>query len=402
MKVCELKSLTEDYTKFDVKELSDILQTKRSLSFYEMRALNCFFKTFGNKIVEYITQEKKIEIETLTGNVNIVELFGHNQVVVKVAKNKYDEDEIKREYSLGMNHINKLRQFVPNFVYTLGKIKRNNNFYLLLEKINGIECTRLNRKQRIKCLCMLIIALSKAEELIKFSHKDLHVDNLIIKENIFHEYQVNIGTRSYNIKTDFIPVIIDFGQSDVKNNIYNQNVINTYYRGYDVYQLFQTLDLLDLFKEYYGFTFSDYPNDLNTYNINPLNVLHFLLKYEPEGIIVKDRDEYIHYDSNITNSTYNKLFMLKKVEQAKSLLNCSKFNNIIDYEHCRYIIKKFGGKLHKKKIKKKYKKKNYTFQEILNSMYKSKEMNKFTEIFESFQKSHQYLQLRQKEISRYS
>ena len=402
VKVCDINTI-KDFEKFDTKELKDIITTNRSFSYYDMKALNCFFATFGNNVLEYVKKSKLIGVDSISGDVKIVDIFD-NQIIVKTAKTKETEDDIKREYKYGMNYMNKLRQFVPNFVYTLGRIREGGSSKLLLEKINGYKGKTMNRKRRIKCLCMLIIALVKSEREVKFSHKDLHEDNFIVKDVKPINYQVNIGLRSYVINTNFVPVIIDYGQSDFKGSVSKVNSVSKYYKGYDTYQLFQTLDLLDIFEEYYGMEFVEQPDNMDYYyNINPLHILVYLMKnYQVDGIKIKERDVFFNYDTNLTHTTYNKLFFLKMTEQANKVLKCSKCKNKIVYDHCRFIAKKFySNNTPKRKVNKKIDLKNTNVSEVLDLLYKSREMNKYKELFREFLNSNDYKKLFDNDVAKF-
>lgn len=167
----------------------------------------------------------------------------NDMVIVKTARSKEDNLDILYEYFIGSMGINKLRNMVPNFCYTLGIFKCNplplddykidtdkfcsndrsdSRFYVIYEKINGESlhsyCTNMktdrDRDMLISYLIQIVLALQIAQREISFVHYDLHSDNIMIRKlpaPIVVEYKID--DKIYKVETDAIPTIIDYGFS---------------------------------------------------------------------------------------------------------------------------------------------------------------------------------------------
>jgi len=132
-------------------------------------------------------------------------------------KNTKIIDETIHEAFLGLTSINNIIKNIPNFVYTFG-IKNN---ILISEKIEGISFTDyidspdFNIKDYIFILFQLALAIQVAQNECGFVHWDLHVWNIIIQK-IPHfatfDYVISYN-KVIRIKTNIIPIIIDYGKS---------------------------------------------------------------------------------------------------------------------------------------------------------------------------------------------
>jgi tRNA A-37 threonylcarbamoyl transferase component Bud32 len=126
------------------------------------------------------------------------------------------------EYVIGLK-LNKVRKFVPNFMFTYSLLyeQKNPSRKLLVEYIDGKEFKQFvgkidNTKDGAKILYhiiyQIIMALWIAYEKVGFTHRDFHLSNILIKKIPtsavwYHD--------SYMI-VNFVPIIIDYGLSSVR------------------------------------------------------------------------------------------------------------------------------------------------------------------------------------------
>ena len=139
---------------------------------------------------------------------------------------------ISREFLIGYNYINKLRNIVPNFVYTYGSFKlpidtiKNLEIKkqtIILEKIEGTQLAVLlsdnsiNFDDWLNIYCQLLFALEIAQREVNFTHFDLHCQNIIVRK-VKSGYKLIMDNNIYEITYDYLPVIIDFGTSCISDN----------------------------------------------------------------------------------------------------------------------------------------------------------------------------------------
>ena len=188
-------------------------------------------------------------------------------VVLKSLGPKTDPDEFStfiREYFIGISTINKLRDKIPTFVYTLGIFlcrsgRGMTNFcsgkgpsipYMVLEKIPGKSILSLMPKIEFKHFLLifyqLLISLELAQRACGFTHYDLHYENVLIRnDDQVKSYEILLDTKEITIQPgEFLPVIIDFGLSTIK---YDNHFIGPY--GYTKHGIIRkTLPGFDMYK----------------------------------------------------------------------------------------------------------------------------------------------------------
>jgi ubiquinone/menaquinone biosynthesis C-methylase UbiE len=197
-----------------------------------------------NSIINLLNSFKLASLKNTSEGFAVLSNFKSidEMVIIKTAKNKSNNFDILYEYFIGSIGINKLRNLIPNFAYTLAIFKcsplninnneikdntfcngkdSNNRFYVVYEKIPGISLdTYLDKitlndiPHIISYILQIILSLQVAQQEIGFVHYDLHTDNIMLrklKEPIVVDY--NINNKIYKIETDSIPTIIDYGFS---------------------------------------------------------------------------------------------------------------------------------------------------------------------------------------------
>lgn len=177
---------------------------------------------------------------------------------------KYDLNEYNlQEGFIGLLAINKLRKILPTFVWTYGFTKCSAPIYntkgdmilsacdeyvkfpkklveekkgeyigLITEKIDGqslekfIKSKQMSEEHFLSTLLLIIYSLQEAYKIFKFVHRDLHLENIIMRDLNKTSYVKIPGTNKYINTFKAIPTIFDFGMSSVVIN-------NKLYGNYD-------------------------------------------------------------------------------------------------------------------------------------------------------------------------
>ncbi len=188
-------------------------------------------------------------------------------------------EEMLHEYFIGVYGTNKLRDKIPNFAYIFGKFEcspvyleemriiaglnfqnksitycsgKNNMMYILYENIdNSVSLkeyvTTCTLEGYLNILCQIVLAIDYANREIGFTHYDLHVDNVLVRDigqEIFIPYVIE-GKTVY-LKTRKLAVIIDYGFSHIIHNgkhfgyslPSNRILPDTSFPMHDIYKIF--------------------------------------------------------------------------------------------------------------------------------------------------------------------
>ena len=290
---CEIKH-TDKLKKISIKYLIKLLEENKTNG-SDMKALFCLFNTLfsatsekktkglpflNDSIRDYIKTMTLLSHGGINGNIYKTEFFSSGiYVMIKFPKNKEDIPEMLREYYIGIESINKLRYLTPIFVYTLGaflcpeSVSRNGtviknplingifcqtqktvneSLYILYENIPGdtldlmLRNETINFKEWIILFFQLLLGLEVAQREIRFTHFDMHSENIIVRKcNTRESYNIHLDLTTYKVvNTKFIPVIIDFGSSStfVDNTSVGSYTFNNYGQthfmvpGHDMYK----------------------------------------------------------------------------------------------------------------------------------------------------------------------
>lgn len=126
--------------------------------------------------------------------------------------------EAEKEYKIGsiLNHLH-----LPTIVKTYELQEQGKKCYLSLEFIDGNSLCNELYQSHITSLqdffdiyLQILLTLEMAQREVSFTHFDLHCGNVMIRR-LDHdiEYSFLFDTKMYTVKTNVIPVIIDFGFS---------------------------------------------------------------------------------------------------------------------------------------------------------------------------------------------
>lgn len=194
-------------------------------------------------------------------------------------QNDYNLDMLY-EYFIGTMCTNRLRQWVPNFMYTFSLFECNSlpfiqnqekngidnsqicastqrlRYYLVLEKIEGqslssflTQATIHDYSRILRYMFQILMALQIAQDKYSFVHSDLHTGNILLRPSSLRSKEIvqyELDGVTYEIETDLIPTMIDFGYSHfiyrgiplgiVPNEQYGVDPIATM-TGIDMYKL---------------------------------------------------------------------------------------------------------------------------------------------------------------------
>lgn len=306
---------TDKIMKISTPAVRNILK-KDNANGADMKAILCMFDTIflsaskertdglpklNKNINRLITNMHKLNVHSVEGDVYFTDFLSDDiDVVIKVPKSKKAYTGIIREYFLGISSINKLRYYVPNYTYTLGAficnmpnngrlcdIKGKKSAYVLYEKIDGHTLSKLipelSFEEWLIIFVQLLLALEVGQREIRFTHFDLHDQNVIVKRTQKYQYMVPIENETYYLSNiDFMPIILDYGMSSAyvkpysigKYGMSSFGIYNFMVPGIDMYKIMLyslreagsmkiAKDISDLF-EFYGkddpYKIFSYPN----------------------------------------------------------------------------------------------------------------------------------------------
>ncbi len=352
-----LRNFTNGYNIYFLSQIIHKFLGNKSTS--RMNGIHNISTIFPNSI-------GKLYVDTDKSSIYIIDITKNTYVIIKSSKVKSRLSSIIREYFIGIKAINKLRYYIPTFVYTLGAFKQAVNdkkeYFIMYEKIPGKTLTEFLVGDNISfndwliIFVQILISLEVAQKEIGFTHFDLHTSNIMIRKDIEVNYKVNLNTKSYTIQnTVLLPVIIDFGLSSVliddnfigSYDLPQYGMLNFIVPGYDMYKLlcFSVLhaksireDILGMFDFFGSTPFGstpfgsgelknnlriENPDDINNYckgvtfseigNITPLLFLNWIFqKYDlTHNISEQNRDNYFIFET--TDLTINKSIVENKI-----------------------------------------------------------------------------------------
>lgn len=168
-----------------------------------------------------------------------------NLCIMKSAVSKTMLKSLVSEAFVGVRYLNQLRGYIPNFMYTYGMHscstplkdgtgrysfcgddgRTENTMVMYAEFItNGYPLREYDGDEESLILILIQIfgALQAAWDLCKFTHNDLHDENILIikydKPVVVNNHLHKYGYLGPVIYTQYIPVIIDYGFATYEHN----------------------------------------------------------------------------------------------------------------------------------------------------------------------------------------
>lgn len=132
--------------------------------------------------------------------------------------------------------LNKLRKYIPNFLYVYACFRTHNNCNVISEYIEGITLFDYLKSDSFAfndflfIVIQICLSLSVAQHTCGFVHYDLTPWNVMLKKRnkpITYDYTIDTDTV-IRTRTSIIPILIDFGKSHVYNNGRHHGFINMF------------------------------------------------------------------------------------------------------------------------------------------------------------------------------
>jgi hypothetical protein len=258
----------------------------------------------------------------------------HYQIIKKVSSDVNKKKEILHETFVGFFGINEVLKKVPNFYYIfalhesggytifkqlLGEYVEGSTFsqYLKPVIVNSIKRYNYNFKDYLFILIQIALSIQIAQDTCGFVHYDLTPWNIILKNvDVSIDYPISYK-QVYNIKTNLVPIIIDYGKSKI---IYK----NQHYGFINMYKTSTIQDIITIIITSLNEIVDDGSNSNNI-----LKLSRFLIS------------EYCSVDD--TSSIYKLKKFISRSKSFEKISNSNKFDleekNPIDFVN--YIIKNF-------------------------------------------------------------
>lgn len=216
------------------KKLSDINESPSKSRFFSvLKAFEWIINMINDKSNsdKYLVDNSKF-IENIFSNkaktifVNKYSMANYIYAI-KSTKDKIKEQENIHELFIGLNVINELVKYVPNFMYIFGKYDNKdaqNN--IIIEYIPGqtfekwLYSDKFNMQDYLFILIQLSLALEFSQRNAGFVHYDLTPWNIIIQELpvlVSFDYMLD-KDNIFRVNTKYVPIIIDYGKSHVVYN----------------------------------------------------------------------------------------------------------------------------------------------------------------------------------------
>ena len=238
MKCNDIKTIIKP----DINYINNILLNEYT-SYSAVRALECFLTQKidsegkkGEVFTELNPDWAKFKKNLGGGNNGIADLYTIFEKSIIVIKTTQIKGMTKEEYEIGINAINTLRYYCPNFMYTFCAFTENgyrNNIGLEYCGSNTLYDLIDNKKQTVANFFVILIQILAALEIgqteCRFCHFDLSPANIMLRNDKI-SYSVNIGNLCLQYQDVTCPVIIDFGFSSA---IGNKKIYSPFIKGYD-------------------------------------------------------------------------------------------------------------------------------------------------------------------------
>jgi serine/threonine protein kinase len=162
-------------------------------------------------------------------------------LVIKTTNDTKKIREHIHEAYIGINSINELCKYIPNFAYTFALYEKTeddqtSSFSVINEYIKGptlheyIQSDQFNFEEYLLILIQLSLALQIAQQKSGLVHWDLTPWNIVLQfitsEQTF-DYPISYN-KIIRVKTKIIPIIIDFGKSHVIHNEHHHGFVNMF------------------------------------------------------------------------------------------------------------------------------------------------------------------------------
>jgi hypothetical protein len=191
----------------------------------------------GSNVIE------RIGIKSNNAYAMVVKGYHENKIVIKKPRRQDGTvDSLKYEYIVGCDLRNTMCKQVPNFMKVYGYLHRQNQEYLIIQRIcPGKTLRELLCFEKVytdfydprlrSLILQVLCSLQVAQNSVRFTHYDLHFGNVLVKndkkkKNIVYRYRDKNG-MPHTVRVPLygeIAIIIDFGRSRTnESSVFLQN-----------------------------------------------------------------------------------------------------------------------------------------------------------------------------------
>lgn len=202
-------------------------------------AINTIHNRISSDIINrnvYTTIEKNKLSEIKKGHLNRNGRVKY-PIVIKSSSDNIKCKEMLHETFVGIFGTNEILKKIPNFYYIFAlHIDSSYNYNILGEYIEGntfikyLKSTAFNFKDYLFLLIQIALSIQVAQDTCGLVHYDLTPWNIILnqKDNLYTVINYPINNRVYKIKTQLLPIIIDYGKSKIIYDNKHYGFINMY------------------------------------------------------------------------------------------------------------------------------------------------------------------------------
>jgi serine/threonine protein kinase len=256
LKVCKMPD-TPTLNDLDAQ----VLKARLNEDFYSyslLEALQCYFDvtlhgseqgipTAPDDIHRYLTGGKKIGGDSAEGVAILAGIDNVRDLVIIKAPKDPRNDGLVHEYFVSVTCLNKLRRYVPGFMYSFGAFRCSAPLiqhkkllewcepdgpsvnYVLFEKVVGPSLSSLmpvlNLEEYLSYIIQIAFNLQRAVHDNSFTHYDLHDQNILCREVAINkknkEFYVPFilpGGETVYVRSNRVATIIDYGRVHIKYN----------------------------------------------------------------------------------------------------------------------------------------------------------------------------------------
>lgn len=233
-------------------------KTIMNLSYQDFFWTELFHYLSKNGKIHQFIESHSLSIDFFKGKKNNFKLFQWNKssFVQKEVLPNWKDDAI-HQYFVGKNYINSIAKKIPNFIKTYYSYtnREQDTKNLIVEYRKGktldimIQNNEINFSDLLKLWINVCLALEYAQQSCGFIHMDLYPWNIVV-EDVKMKFSQSFLYKDEKIKTimemDFIPVLIDYGNSHVSDKGFHYYTTTPFYlnRFHDVIcMIISSLDL---------------------------------------------------------------------------------------------------------------------------------------------------------------
>jgi len=260
------------------------------LNEHGIRQKKGFYELSGRTLQLFLKSMDKIQVKSTESTVYTSNFISRKiPIIIKIPKKAIYHDGTIRAYYIG-TEINKLKNIVPNFIYTLGIfITETNQVMVAYEYIKGESLEKVIKKlsfqEFLNIFIQILLALEIAQRNCSFCHYDLHLNNVIMKPiSQPYSYTVVIDNKRYDIVAEkYIPIIIDFGLASAK-------IKNKIIGSYDYFK-YGIMNYLIPGSDMYKFLFHSYARSNGDLQRQISSLFLFYGVHDPYKILIIPQDE---------------------------------------------------------------------------------------------------------------